>query len=255
MKELYLDVTAGVAGDMLMGALYGLIPEKTAFLDAMGALELPGLQVQPQPVEDHGLRGVHMAVTLHGEEELEHDHDHHGHHGHHGHAHRSLEEIFQRIDSLHLPESVRARTRHIYGLLAEAESHAHGEPVTEIHFHEVGMDDAIADIAGVCLLVDMLSPDRIVATPIAVGSGHVHCAHGVLPVPAPATAWLLRDLPTVPGSGDGELCTPTGAALLRALAAEFAPLPDGVFRAAGHGFGSRKFAGHANAVSAYFREV
>ena len=248
MKTLYLDVTAGAAGDMLMGALYELCPEKERFLATMNEMGLPGLEVRALSVEDHRLQGVHMAVTLHGAEETH----HHGHPEHHGHAHRSLAEIHGRIDGLRLPETVRARTREIYELLAQAESHAHGEPVTEIHFHEVGMDDAIADIAGVCLLLDMLGPDRIISTPVAVGSGTVRCAHGVLPVPAPATAWLLRDLPTIPGPGAGELCTPTGAALVRTLTAEFGDLPAAAI--VGWGFGSRRFPGHANAAAACLLE-
>ena len=126
-------------------------------------------------------------------------------------------------------------------LIAEAESHAHGMPVTEIHFHEVGSMDAIADITAVCCLVRAIAPDRIVVSPIHVGSGHVHCAHGILPVPAPATAYILRDVPIYGGRVRGELCTPTGAALLRHFANEFGDMPVMSVKAIGYGMGAKDF--------------
>ena len=129
----------------------------------------------------------------------------------------------------------------VYRLIAEAESHAHGVPVAEVHFHEVGAMDAIADVAAVCLLMDKLAPDQVAASPIHVGSGHVHCAHGTLPVPAPATAHILQGLPIYSGEVQGELCTPTGAALLKHFVTSFSPMPVMETTAIGYGMGKRDY--------------
>ena len=129
------------------------------------------------------------------------------------------------VNGLNIENTVKDDVLAVYRLIADAESQAHGMPVTEIHFHEVGSMDAIADITAVCCLVRAIAPDRIVVSPIHVGSGHVHCAHGILPVPAPATAYILRDVPIYGGRVRGELCTPTGAALLKHFANEFGDMP------------------------------
>lgn len=246
MSRLYLDVSAGCAGDMLLGALYGLCPDPSAFLEAMASLDLPGISVRPEPVEDHGQRGIHMAVAFHGVEEEEGgDHSHH----HHGHEHRTLEDVVAKIASFPLPHPVLNDACAVYRLIAGAEARAHNAPVAEVHFHEVGMNDAIADVVGVSWLLHAIAPDGITSSAIAVGSGHVHCAHGVLPVPAPATAYLLEGLPTIHGPADRELCTPTGAALLRHFAGSFALVP----KEGGHcalGFGTKRFSTHCNAVTA-----
>ncbi len=127
----------------------------------------------------------------------------------------------------------------VYGLIAEAESRAHGVPVTEIHFHEVGTMDAVADVTAVCLLMDRLAPEQVIVSPVHVGSGQVRCAHGILPVPAPATAYILRDVPIYGGAVRGELCTPTGAALLRHFATRFGDMPVMRTRAIGYGMGKK----------------
>ena len=181
--------------------------------------------------------------TEHGHEHLhtEHSHEHlHTEHNGHSHHHSSLQDI-EHIVRGHLSLSRKAAddVMAVYGLIAEAESRAHGIPVTDIHFHEVGTMDAIADIAAVCLLMERLSPDEVVVSPIHVGSGQVHCAHGILPVPAPATAYILRDTPIYGGSIQGELCTPTGAALLKHFATRFGSMPLMKTQAIGYGMGSR----------------
>ena len=154
---------------------------------------------------------VHSHAHGH-EEHCDHGHDHgHGGHTHehehtHGHhAHRSLHDIQHIIADLKLPETVRQDILAVYSLIAEAESKAHDKLVSEIHFHEVGTMDAIADIASVCLLLHKLAPDQIVASPVHVGNGQVKCAHGILPVPAPATAYILKDVPIYGGQIQGEL--------------------------------------------------
>lgn len=257
MKTLYIDASAGAAGDMLMGALYALSPERDSFLTTMNSLPLPGLEIRPEPEAD----GVRLSVRFHGMEEevAPHVYTHHNmdgvphvttHHNPDGaphvHTHRDLAGVLALIRALPLPDPVREDARAVYELLAGAEAEAHGVPVGAVHFHEVGMDDAITDIAGVSLLLHGLAPDEIVCSPVAVGSGTVRCAHGELPVPAPAAAALLRGLPTCPGPGPGELCTPTGAALLRRFVTRFGELPEP--DAPSLGYGSRRFPTHRNAV-------
>ena len=141
----------------------------------------------------------------------------------------------------------------MYALIADAESRVHGRPVTEIHFHEVGTLDAVADVVGVCLLMEQLSPDRVMASPVHTGSGHVHCAHGILPVPAPATALILEGIPSYGGQVRGELCTPTGAALLKHFVSRFGDRPVMTVEAIGYGMGKKDFE-QANCVRAFLGE-
>ncbi len=155
---------------------------------------------------------------------------------------------------LDLPDSVKEHAMAVYGLIAAAESHAHGAPVEQIHFHEVGTLDAVADVVGVCLLLDMLKPDRIVASPIHVGCGEVRCAHGILPVPAPATAHILQGVPTYGGAVRGELCTPTGAALLKHFVSRFGEMPVMRVEKIGYGMGKKDFE-RANCVRAMLGET
>ena len=204
--------------------------------------------------------GHHHGHNHEHEHEHHHDHDHeHHHHDHdHGHAHHHHHtgpgEIAALIDGLDLPEQVKADARAVYDLIAQAESRAHGRPVTEIHFHEVGTLDAVADVVGVCLLVHDLAPEQILASPIHVGSGQVRCAHGVMPVPAPATAFLLRQVPTYGGQIQGELCTPTGAALLRHFVSAYGPQPLMRVDKIGYGMGTKEFES-ANCVRAFWGET
>ena len=154
---------------------------------------------------------------------------------------------------LNLPEAVKKDVMAVYGLIAEAESHAHGVPVEQIHFHEVGTMDAVADITMVCLLMARLAPDRVVASPVHVGCGKVRCAHGILPVPAPATAFILKDVPIYGGRIEGELCTPTGAALLKHFVTDFGGMPVMRTFAVGYGMGQKDFEA-ANCVRAMLGE-
>ena len=186
--------------------------------------------------------------------EHEHHHDHDHEHHHHGHHHTSMADIRTIVAGLPVSEKVRQDVLAVYQLIAEAESHAHNCPVEEIHFHEVGNMDAVADITGVCLLMEMIGADQILCSPVHVGSGHVRCAHGILPVPAPATAYLLRGIPSYSGSINGELCTPTGAALLRHFVTRFVPMPVMATEKVGYGIGHKVFPA-ANCVRAFLGET
>ena len=180
--------------------------------------------------------------------------DHHHDHAHH-HHHSSLHDIEHIVcDHLNLPEQVKQDVMAVYGLIAEAESHAHGVPVTEIHFHEVGTMDAIADITAACLLMNRIAPDQVIVSPVHVGSGQVRCAHGILPVPAPATAYILNGVPIYGGAVKGELCTPTGAALLKHFATRFGDMPVMRTEAIGYGMGKKDFE-VANCVRAILGET
>ena len=258
MKTLYLECSMGAAGDMLAGALLGLLPDPSGFMQRLDALGIPGVVFRAEAAEKCGIRCTHMAVTVNGEEEEsldlghEHEHDHHGHEHNH-HHHHSLGDIEQIVSRLDVPETVRADILAVYRLIAEAEGHVHGAAVEEIHFHEVGTMDAVADVTALCLLLHELALDRIVTSPVHVGSGHVRCAHGILPVPAPATAYLLRGIPSYGGEVRGELCTPTGAALLRHFAGEFGPQPPMRVEKIGYGCGKKDFE-RANGVRAMLGE-
>ena len=270
MKTLYLECGMGAAGDMLMAALLELIPDRQAFIDRMNALGLPGVHVEAEQAVKCGITGTHMKVTVDGEEEESldahdhdhehhHDHDHEHHHDHdhdhdhdhhHHHHHTSVEDIEGIIDGLKVSDRVKADAKAVYALIAEAESRVHGHPVSEIHFHEVGTVDAVADVVGVCLLMEEIGAEQIVASPVHVGSGHVHCMHGILPVPAPATALILSGIPTYGGQVQGELCTPTGAALLKHFVSRFGDRPVMAAEAIGYGMGKKDFE-RANCLRAF----
>ena len=264
MRTIYLDCSMGAAGDMLMAALLELLPEKDTFLQKMQSLGLPGLEISAEPSVKCGITGTHMRVLIRGEEEghphvhaaEEHAHSHadapeaaHAHVHVHPHHHTDLDELTHRISHLNVSEAVRSDILAVYQSIADAESRVHGVPVEQIHFHEVGSLDALADVTGVCLLMELLAPEQVLASPIHVGSGQVRCAHGILPVPAPATALLLEGIPIYGGSIRGELCTPTGAALLRRFVTRFDPLPPMRVEKTGYGMGMKDFEA-ANCVRA-----
>ena len=233
----------GAAGDMLTAALLELLPDQDAFVEELNGLGIPGVVFTAEICEKCGILGTHMKVTVHGEEED-------GHHHHHG----CLADIRGIVSGLPLPTIVKLDILAVYEEIAQAESHVHGVPMEHIHFHEVGTMDAIADVTAVCLLLHRLAPDKIIVSPVHVGSGQVRCAHGILPVPAPATAYLLRGIPIYGGSIDGELCTPTGAALLKHFATEFGQMPVMKVQAIGYGMGKKDFP-RANCVRALLGET
>lgn len=248
MKILYLDCGMGVAGDMLMAALLELCPDKPDFLQRLNAMLDGRAVVSAKPDKKCGICGTHVTVLADGVEEgTAHEHEHH-------HAHTSITDIYTLLDGIQ-PQCRAVRdAKKVYALLAEAESCVHGEAVENIHFHEVGSIDALADILGVCMLINELALDIIIASPVHVGSGTVRCAHGVLPVPAPATEYLLRGIPIYGGNINAELCTPTGAALIKYFCDDFGALPQMRVSAVGVGTGKKDFE-RANAVRAMLGET
>ncbi len=260
MKKMYIDCSMGAAGDMLTGALLELMPDRDKAVGMLNGMGIPGISYEAADSVKCGVRGTHVTVTYKGMEEITQDvaipeedlpaaeaamaegtHDHH-----HDHAHRTLADIEEIIYSLKMPESVREDVIGVYEIIAEAEGIAHDEPAGEVHFHEVGSMDAVADAAAVCLLMNEIMPDAVAVSDIHVGAGHVMCAHGLLPVPAPATRNILAGLPTYGGEVQGELCTPTGAALLKYFGTEFGADVESLTKGksdikTGHGMGRKDF--------------
>ena len=265
MRILYLDCSMGAAGDMLAAALLELLPEPADFVGRLNALGIPDVTFACEPAVKCGITGTHLTVRVSGEAEGEepgrkkkkgrgrhHDGHHHDEHHRH-HAHTGLKEIEGIVSGLAVPEQVRTDILAVYRLIAGAEGTVHGCPADQIHFHEVGTMDAVADVTAVCLLMYELHPDRVLASPVHVGYGQVECAHGTLPVPAPATTLLLQGVPIYGGSIQGELCTPTGAALLRHFVSAFGEMPVLRLQAAGYGMGTKDFPA-ANCVRALLGE-
>lgn len=264
-KVLYLECKTGAAGDMLMGALYGLLTEeqKALFLEKINAVS-EEVRVIPQEECKQGIGGIHMKVEINGEEEgAEHAHEHqhedghvhthehihedghthsHEHAHHHGHhAHTSVAAILGKISALDLSDTVKKHAEGIYRAIAAAESTVHRTDIEQIHFHEVGSIDALIDVVGSSLAIEMLGVDEIQASPVCVGNGTVRCAHGVLPVPAPATAEIIKGMPVYCSSFDGELLTPTGAAILKYFVETFTRQMNMEIEEIGYGFGTKEF--------------
>ena len=262
MKTLYIECNMGVAGDMLMSALLELLPaeKQETFFETFRSLGIPGVEISAEKAVKCGITGTHVHVLVNGEEEEhhhhhghdhdhDHQHDHHHDHDHeHHHAHHGLADIRGIIEGLDVPQQVKEDALAVYDLIAHAESTVHGETMEHIHFHEVGSLDAVADVVGNCLLLSMIGADRIAVSPIHVGSGTVKCAHGILPVPAPATVLILSGLPVYSGQIRGELCTPTGAALMKHFGQSFGPMPVMSIEKVGYGLGTRDFGDEANCV-------
>ena len=266
----------GAAGDMLAGALVSLLSkeEQESFIKMINNIGVDGVKVSLSDDAKCGITGKHFKVEIDGVEEHSHDvheHEHHheheqehGHHHEHGDGHNDNDnhghhhygtgpfpkELEAVAEKLNCPNDIQK----VYELLAEAEAKVHGKDVSEIHFHEVGMKDALIDIASVVYLMNKLKVDKVVVSPVNVGFGKVKCAHGILPVPAPATAELVKGIPTYAGRFEGELLTPTGAALLKYYADEFSYQPLMNVIKCGYGTGNKNFES-ANVVKAVLGEV
>lgn len=255
MKTLYLDCGMGASGDMTSAALLELMPDPSSAVERLNALGVPHVKYSRECVVRCGIAATRLVVTVDGVEEGAHGHGHGEPHGHGHHEHRSLDDMLRIVDSLSMPAKAGEDATQVYRLIAEAEGKAHGRPVGEVHFHEVGAFDAVADVAAVCWLMSELAPDEVVASPVNFGGGTVLCAHGTLSVPAPATANLLEGIPAY-GDGDikCELCTPTGAALLRHFAVRFGAMPTIRAEKTGYGAGARDIEGRANVLRATIGE-
>ena len=256
----------GAAGDMLLASLAELTGDIKACEEKLNSLGIPDVTYDFEKSVKCGIEGTHAHVAVHGVEEDEHMHEHHHeehhhehhhdheHEEHHHHHHTHMSDIENIINGLNVSDKVKGDALAVYGLIAEAESKAHGKPITDIHFHEVGTMDAVADIVGVCVILEQIGADMIVVSPLATGFGQVRCAHGILPVPAPATASIIEGIPTYSGDVEGELLTPTGAALLKHFADCFGTRPVMAIEKTGYGMGRKDFA-KANMLRTFIGEA
>ncbi len=221
MKTLYIECNMGAAGDMLCAALYDLIDDKKSLEREIASIGLPLTSVTFENRNNGGISGTYCRVVCSGEIETEENSRHSDSH----HKSRDISSVISIINSLNLNDKVKADAVSIYNIIADAESRVHGKTVSEIHFHELGMLDAIADVVVCSYLINKISPDEILVSSVNVGNSTVKCAHGILPVPAPATAEILKGIPFYKSEFNTELCTPTGAALLKYFADEFTAFP------------------------------
>lgn len=238
MKNLYLECNMGVAGDMLCASLLDTLNEKDKeyIINKLNTL-LSDVTVSLKEVSKNGIRATKFDVNIKKD----------------GHTHTSISEIYNIIDSFELPQQVKENAKTVYKLIAEAESKVHGTTVADVHLHEVGAKDAIIDITACCLLIDYLQIDKIVCSPIATGFGEVKTAHGIMPVPAPATAELLSTIPCFTGDIKSELTTPTGVALVKFFANEFSA-SNGKYEEIGYGAGTKDFE-KPNIIRAFIKET
>ncbi len=231
MKIAYLDCISGISGDMTLAALVDAGIDLAALQDAIDSLNIPGCRLVAEQVKRHGFRATHIKV--------EHEPEH---------AHRHLHHIVSMIEGSRLTPAQQDLAKRIFQKIGEAEAKVHGTTLEKIHFHEVGAVDSIADICGAAVGLDLLGVDRIVASPVPTGTGHITIAHGRVSVPAPATAELLRGIPLVETSIAAELTTPTGAAILATVADSFGPLPGMRIEAIGYGAGTKELREQANVL-------
>lgn len=252
MKRLFLDCQMGIAGDMLIATLLGLVDDSKMWIARLNQIGIPDVTYTLIPKEDKGLQGYRVAVTINGMEESEHikhsevhgDGEHSEHHVHsEQHVHGlGLQGVTDIINSLSISNACKQNAINVYNLIAQAEAKVHKSTVTQIHFHELGMLDAIADIVAVCVLIEELKFNEIIISPIHVGTGSIHCAHGELPVPAPATMELLAGIPMYADYQiKGELCTPTGAALAQYFGTSYSNMPVMTPAKVSYGFGTKQF--------------
>ena len=245
MNTAWVNCSAGVAGDMLLGALIDAGADTTAIADILSGLPLDGWALTADRVDRAGISATHAIV-------VEHHHEHnHGEYGHHDHPpHRPYREVVSIISQAEIPGPVKENALRIFHSLAVAEARVHGVAVDDVEFHEVGSVDAIIDIVGTCAGLHLLDVSRVVVSPVATSQGTVRSAHGKIPSPGPAVAMMLaaRQVPVRGIDVDYEVSTPTGVAIVTALAESFGPAPTMYVATIGHGAGSKNPPDRANVV-------
>lgn len=262
MKVLYLDCISGIAGDMTLAALIDLGADLSYIEEQLRALPIDPFTIHIDPVNKRGISAkklrLHIGEHLHSPHSHEPDgghnhhhlqHDTHNHEHNHEHEHRKASDIIRMIEESSLPKRVKQRSTAIFQTIANAEGKIHGVSPKEVHFHEVGAMDSIIDTIGVCLALEDLQIEEIYASPVPTGHGKVKMAHGLYPIPAPATAELLIGIPLAELNVAGELTTPTGAGILKALVKEFGAMPSFTIEKIGYGGGTKDFA-HPNVLRA-----
>jgi hypothetical protein len=238
MKICYLDCFSGISGDMLLGALVDAGVDADALRAEFAKLGLEGVELEFEKTLRSSISGTNLTVKVA-----------------HDHSHRSLSKIEQIISSSGLRDAVKERAIRIFRRLGEVEAAIHNVPVEKVHFHEVGAWDSIADIVGACIGFDLLGVEKIYCSALNLGSGTVKAAHGVMPVPAPATAALVAEVPTYSEGPEAELTTPTGAAIATTLAERFGAMPPMRISATGYGAGDKDLPGRPNLLRVLIGEM
>lgn len=239
MKILYYDCFSGVSGDMNLGAMIDLGVPKDYLINELLKLNIAGYEVEVSEDNRKGITGTKVKVVLDSEERNHNHSDNHHDHIHNHSEHRNLKDIENIIDTSLLSEEVKALSKKIFLKVAEAEAKIHGKSLMEVHFHEVGAVDSIIDIIGAAICLDYLKVDKVMSASVELGGGFVKCAHGVFPVPAPATAEILKGIPVKLGAVQFETTTPTGAAILAATVEEFTDKKEFVINKVSYGIGHR----------------
>ena len=251
MKKLYMDLGMGAEKEKLCAALFDLLTDddREKAINTVEGLGFEVVSVRAGKTEKSGVKGSEFAILVDGITEAEHKHAHshhgsdhdHGHHHHHEHVHRGMADIQAIVNGLAgVSDKIKADIMGVYDIVAAAEAEVHGSTPEEVHFHEVGEMYAIATICSYCILMDMVDVDEVYASPVRTGKGMIECAHGLLPVPAPATAAIIRDIPVFAGDIEAELTTPTGAAMVKYYAKEFGEQPVMSVEKTGCGFGTKE---------------
>ena len=241
MNILYYDCFSGISGDMHLGAMIALGVDRHYLANELKKLPVNGYELSVHQDQRRGITGTRVDVIITKEDppaNLHHAADH-LHHGEHHQHQRSYSAIAALITNSSLNDTVKRISKSIFHLLAEAEAKIHNQPMEEVYFHEVGAVDSIIDIVGAAICIDCLNPGKIIASPPELGSGFVQCAHGVFPIPAPATLEILKDKPVKVGSIPFESTTPTGAAILAAVVEEFVDTFSFVPQKTAYGIGHR----------------
>lgn len=231
---------------MIVGALLDCGLEFDFLKDELAKLGISGYDLSLTRVDRSGISSSKFDVHLHHD----HSHDHHDHHHHHHHDHRGLTEIKRMIGESHLSDTVKERSLTIFQRIGEAESKIHNVPIETVHFHEVGAIDSIVDIIGASIGIEALGIEQVFSSPLHVGAGTFTCAHGTYPVPGPATAEILRDVPIYSGEIQGELVTPTGAAIISTTSSGYGPMPMMRIDRVGYGAGTREYPKFPNVLRA-----
>ena len=242
MKIAYFDCFSGISGDMILGALVDLGLAPDLLKSELAKLKLEGYQLDFARTKKHSIIGTKAHVEL-----IHHAHSHHNDHDHKHQHGRNLDDIRQLIEDSNLSENIKMKSLSVFIRLGEAEAKVHGTTVDKVHFHEVGAVDSIVDIVGSVIGISAMGIEKIYSSPLSLGSGFTKCAHGVIPVPAPATMELLKDIPVRQTEIKSELVTPTGAAIISTFAGDrFGPMPEMTIDRIGYGAGTRDLAEQAN---------
>ena len=255
MKTLYFDCSSGISGNMTLGALLEIIGDENYLLEELKKLNVDGYKIEISKQVKNGIIGTYVDVILDEEHHHEHEHDHEHEHHHH-HEHRNLNDVYSVIDNSSLEDKTKDLAKRIFLRVAKAESKVHNKPLEEVHFHEVGAIDSIIDIVGTAILINKISPDRIISSVVNDGYGFIECAHGTMAVPVPATSEIFAasNVKFRQIDIDTELVTPTGAAIIAELAEEFTTLPAMVTEKIGWGTGSKDLK-IPNVLKVYYGEI